>query len=630
MNYYVCLLDPTSGGVPETTRHALESVPRSHGLPYHWQWLGGATVMFAGTDVARFFNAVTRPGSWGLGSVRLDNRTDVERWTGANAGDLSDTELVVDAIAQRGASCIPDLLGDFAFLAWHPRTLTGVMACDVFAVRKLYYAKRLHLLAVSSRAEALALGNQYDQQYLAERVAVCEPAPGSTAFAGVKAVPAAGLVLFDENKLTTRRYWSVQTFTTTPPLEADATEAAQECRRLLEISVRRRLTGRADTWAQLSGGMDSSSVVCVAETLTRRGDIAAGLSGTVTYVDTCGTGADEREYSDAVISKWGLCNETIVDAPVWQDSRYEMPSLDQPSGGLVFHPRDRRLCEIVRGAGGQVLLTGTGGDSLFTGNMFFFADWVVCGRLWRAVKEMATRAAIGRASFWELAYRNVLLPLLPRTVQAALVEDTGLMPPWLNQSVARRFGLRVRAAAPSSYAGRVGAKYRDAVATEVAAIVPSLPPGIIEDALDVRHPFLYRPLVEFALRLPPELCVRPYARKWLLREAMRDILPELVRTRVGKGQPYGRLSQSLSAQRALLEPLTMDPILADLGIIDAPRLRSAFVEAQRGRDGREKLCGAVQSTLAIEGWLQLRSGQWPRGQISGASPQPGDFSTLRI
>ena len=247
MNYYVCLLDPTSGGVPETAQHALESAPRSRGLPYHWQWLSGAAVMFVGSDVARFFNAVTRHGYWGLGSVRLDNRTDVERWTGANAGELSDADLVVDAIAQRGASCIPDLLGDFAFLAWHPRTLTGVMACDVFAVRKLYYTTHLHLLAVSSRAEALALDNRYDQQYLAERVAACEPAPGSTAFAGVKAVPAAGVVLLDENKLTTRRYWSVQTFATAPLLPTDATEAAQECRRLLETSVRGRLTGRADT-----------------------------------------------------------------------------------------------------------------------------------------------------------------------------------------------------------------------------------------------------------------------------------------------------------------------------------------------------------------------------------------------
>jgi asparagine synthase (glutamine-hydrolysing) len=147
----------------------------------------------------------------------------------------------------------------------------------------------------------------------------------------------------------------------------------------------------------------------------------------------------------------------------------------------------------------------------------------------------------------------------------------------------------------------------------LAEVAAGIPVGLLEDTLDVRHPYLYRPLVEFALGLPPEFCARPYARKWILREAMRGILPEAVRTRVGKGAVFGRLAWSLAAQRALLDPLTKDSILEDLGVIDGGKLRAAFMAAPHERDGRVKLHAAVQHTLAIEAWLQLRSGRWPCG-----------------
>ncbi|MGH8243914.1 MAG: asparagine synthase-related protein, partial [Steroidobacteraceae bacterium] len=278
--------------------------------------------------------------------------------------------------------------------------------------------------------------------------------------------------------------------------------------------------------------------------------------------------------------------------------------------------RESRLCAMVRAANGRVLLTGVGGDNLFTGNMFFFADLLVHGRVGPTFREMVRRAAIGRVSFWELAYRNALLPLLPRALQYRLVQDAGQMPPWVLRETVRRYDLDSRASMPSRYAGRIGGKYHHAVVTEVAAGIDGFTADVLEDQLDVRHPYLYRPLVEFALRLPPELCARPNERKWVLREAMRGILPDGVRTRVGKGTPYGRLAWSMGAQRALLEPLVRDPILADLGVVDAAKWRAFFEMVQFKPDSRQQLHGTILHTLAIEAWLQMRSGRWPRGYSS--------------
>jgi asparagine synthase (glutamine-hydrolysing) len=286
------------------------------------------------------------------------------------------------------------------------------------------------------------------------------------------------------------------------------------------------------------------------------------------------------------------------------------PALDLPLRSFVASAREQRTARVIREAGGGVLLTGIGGDNLSLGTMFFFADWLVTGRAWEAVREMAHRAALGRVSVWDLAFRNALLPLLPGWARRTFMpRDEGGVPPWVPRDAARHHGLRAAAAGSRTFGGRVGRKYADAVAETIAGIPATVPIGPLSDALDVRHPYLHRPLVELALRLPPELCVRPHARKWIVREAMRGILPELVRTRVGKGNGSGLVAWSLLHDRAWTERLLRDSILAQLGCLEPRALRAALEAIQKDPTGAEvhlKAGGAIE----IELWLQLRAGRW--------------------
>ena len=573
--------------------------------------IGDIPVLLDG-EIANSHELVARHGAYvAFGSARLDHRDELERTLGSRNSGLTDLALILHAVVQRGTGWLSQVIGDFAILVWDTSTRSGVAASDPFAVKKLFYAARGGVLAFASRSDLLALDERYDAQYLAELVALCVPSPSLTVHLGVRSIPAGMVATLVRDRVTVRRYWAASDFAGDSTLTLPEPEAVETCRELLAQAVRSRLGGATDTWAQLSGGLDSSSVVAIAQWLAARGHTRDGLAGTITYVDSRGTGGDEREYSDAVLRHWPLRNETIVDAPTWWDDGYAPPRLDQPGPDLLFYPREARLSEIVRAAGGRVLLTGVGGDNLFTGNMFFFADWVAKGRILEAASEMARRAALGRVSFWELAYRNALLPFLPVSARTRLLRDEAQMPPWILPSTARRYGLPARATAAAIYGGRRGNKYRDGVAASVTAIIGGLSYAAIEEALEVRHPYLYRPLVEFALRLPPTSCVRPHQRKWILREAMRGILPEAVRTRVGKGGPQGGLAWSLVRQKPLLEPLLHDQVLAELGVVDPIKLRASFEALPREPDGREKLHAAVHHTLAIEAWLQMRSGRWP-------------------
>ena len=615
MRFFTCVLDPEGRGITDRMRRGYEALPRERGLEFQWQLYANAAVL-TGWDDPYGDPMVAEDGDWIVaGMVRLDNRQELERWVHRGERVATDLELVLRVVARYGSEYISKLLGDFGLIAWNGKTRSGVGACDAFAMQKLYYTERGGFLSFASRAEALASGEQYELSYLLALVSLHDRPRGASVYKGVRQLPRASLARVQGSRMSIQQYWHAADFATEQTWVRSEPQVVDTCRQLLVDSVRQRVLGGGATWAQLSGGLDSSSVVSLVQWLAERGDIPQGLAGTVTFVDRHGTSTDERAYSDSVVSRWQLRNEVIVDPPTWYDDEFTPPRTDQPRGDLHVYPRDSRLCGIVRRAGGRVLLTGIGGDELFTGNMLYFADWLVRGRVWPALREMARRAAIGRVSFWELAYRNALLPLLPRATHTRLVRDQhqAMAAPWLDHRVLARYGFADRPSSASAYAGPPGHKYHHAVVSAVCSLESPTHGGVLADSLDVRHPLLYRPLVELALRLPPELRARPHAHRWVLREAMRGILPERVRTRVGKPGTSDFLTLSLTTQRASLAPLLRHPILAELGVLDAAKLRTAFNSVLQGAMGASRPYGALFRTLAVEAWLQTRSGRWPHG-----------------
>lgn len=566
MRLFACLLDEVGRGISDASRRSYEALARKRGLEFHWQLCGDGVVLTACDDPFGDPMVVSEGSRTAVGIARLDNRPEIERLVGARSSTHTDMQLVLRAFSRRGTACLPVLLGDFAFVTWDATDKVPVAACDALSIKKLYYTRRDGLLSFADRAEVLAVSDRYDIQYLAERVAVCESSHDRTTYEGVRAVPGGAFATFQAGRTTVCRYWCPEQIEPVPEHVLKVPEAAAALRELVLQAVRCRVGSQSDTWSQLSGGVDSSSIVGAAQWLEETGAISQGLRGTVTYVDRQGTAADERAFSNLVAHRWRLRNEAILDPPLWIDERYEVPRLDQPRGHFMHYPREYRLCEIVRRAGGRVLLTGQGPDEYLRGSMIFFADWIVQGRIWDAVREMALRSAIGRVSFWELAYRNAVTPLLPGRLRRWFGPEVTRLPQWLHPEIARRFELHKRGLELGLYAGRPGNKYHTSIVKGVQAVQRTVGHLVLDDVLDVRHPFLDRRLVEFGLRLPPGLVVQPYAGKWLLREAMRGLLPEPVRTRVGKATMSELYAWSFVNQRPLLAPLTRNPILADLGI----------------------------------------------------------------
>jgi asparagine synthase (glutamine-hydrolysing) len=618
MSLFACAIQLDGGRVPDFFRAGIEASPFSSGQDLRWCTGHG----FLGAVAARAGGAppsVVRMGATvAIGVARLDNRREVARWCALAGEPVSDLALAMRYVSRDHGARVANLLGDFAFVVWEPLHREAIAARDTFGVRKLFHADRPGgVLAFASHASLLASGDDYDLQYLVDRAAQRGSDLDRTVYHDVSSVPPAGVLRVQDGRRATVRYWSAAEAQAETARGAGERELCEQFRGLLIEGVRARLSG-AETWSHLSGGLDSSSVVSIAEWLARRGEIAHGLAGTVTYTDSLGTSADERSFSDAVVQAYGVRNELMPHRGDVAELLADPPLLDQPNVPYTLAVRDRVTGRIVRDTGGRVLLTGENGDSLVSGTMFFFADWLVSGRAGLAAREMAHRAALGRVSFWELAYENALMPVLPRPVRRWLTRaKVGSIPPWIPRAMGTRHSPASRSMLDGVYGGPLGGKYAAANVSAIDSIPFAKPLSPLEELVDVRHPYLHRPLVELALRLPPEMCVRPHARKWILREAMRGILPEAVRTRVGKGSMDGLNVRSLVHDGPHLDRLLRDPILAQLGCLDLAALRRVLDDVRSGRASHEGWRDLINNTLHVELWLQLRSGRWAAGASQG-------------
>jgi asparagine synthase (glutamine-hydrolysing) len=594
---FYALLDPR-GLAPPTAR----TPPASFGAaPQHAMSADGAFHAF----VAQAGRArIARSGSWiAVGEVRLDAQPTTSGAAG-DARERSDLERLLDALARDGEGVVDATLGDFAFVAYDARTKACIAARDPFGVKALYLdAPGATWSRFASRARLLAPpgADGYDPEFVAGYF-VGLLVPEQTMWRAVRAHPSGSVSVRGAGATRVRRFWAAERFAA---IERGTDE--DRCRELgdaLRRAVLARVEGREDVVAQLSGGLDSSSVVCVAAALARAGD-AAPLATTVTCVDPFGEG-DEAEFSDAVLAATGLGNVALRDVwPFRRDDR-PPPRTDYPWPALPWYAMHRRMCDAVVAAGGRVLLSGQGSDQVLDGRPIHLADEVARGNVRGAARDLLDHAVAERGSFWGMGLREVVAPLLGARAQLALADPPHRLPVFLAPGFAERSGMREKLGAARACTGPVGSKFDANAARELAAVPMQCEREPFDDAVEMRYPFLDRRVVEVGLALPPRLRVSPRGRKWALREAMRGTLPEAVRARTTKCGPDARVAWALTRERPLLDAMLAEPLSARLGWLDASALRR---EVDAARRGDARALPDVLNALALELWLRVADGQ---------------------
>lgn len=270
-----------------------------------------------------------------------------------------DTEVVIHAYEEAGARCLEWLNGCFALALWDGRKRRLLLARDRLGIRPLYYALAGASIVFASEVKSILLHPDVSReidfasldQYLSLRYV-----PGdSTMFKGIKRLPPASTLSFDDGKVEISRFWRLAFSGERRRSEEDYVDEFSE---LLEDSVRLRLMSDVPLGMFLSGGVDSGAIL----------GLMSGLNTAPVRTFSIGFGDEVDELSDArTISRRFRTDhqEKLIESEAYDLLPEIAWHLDEPIGDAIVIPTFL-LCRMAAGSV-KVVLTGEGADEIMGG-----------------------------------------------------------------------------------------------------------------------------------------------------------------------------------------------------------------------------------------------------------------------
>jgi asparagine synthase (glutamine-hydrolysing) len=546
---------------------------------------------------------------------RIDNRDELMRllFTHSRAPTyITDSALILAAYEAWGLDCARRIVGDFAWVIWDENQRRLVGARDPFGSRPFFYAYDGRLFACASQLDQVRKAlpvciENLNEEFLADFFVTGRARLDVTPYKAIKRLPHGHLLILDSSGLRVQQYWDLED---QPKIHyQDAREYSELFRELLRDAVRLHLRSDRPVWGELSGGLDSSSIVSVAaQQLASDGDQEFSKFGTLSLVFNESKRSDEREWQAHVIREYGVKNYQVEGDThhPFQDAVEGARYHDMPTEEIFFFAAQREMVRLMADHGVRVLLRGIGAEYTALSEWvppMHLADLLQQKRFAVWTRELMKWQATLHEPLATVAYKYGIGPFLrPGTIS---IRPYGGVPKWLNPSFVRR--LRVKERMERSWQPRRFERVSDQWQYEqFGHLMASQATSYLHKACDIRNPFLYRPLYEFAFRVPWEQKVMPGAYKVLLRQAMRGILPEAVRTRtklvLGDNAIYTSFGKEWKSLHSLLETSW----LVKAGIVDRSELEREF---QLAKHRASQFLPGVLRPLAVEAWLRSRIGE---------------------
>jgi asparagine synthase (glutamine-hydrolysing) len=536
---------------------------------------------------------------------RLDNRAELIRDLRCDLAPGSpDVAIVAESFRQWGTACFAKLVGDWAASIWVPGVRTLYLAKDVVGVRPLYYRLERDSITWCTILDPLVLlakqSFALDEEYIAGWLSLF-PAAHLTPYVGVHAVPASFFALVRAGRVSRQRYWDFNS-SKTIRYRTDV-EYEEHFRTAFAESVRRRLRSNHPIAAELSGGMDSSSIVCMADAIIGQGKADANLM-TLSFFDDSEPNWDERPYASKVEEKRGRAGRHIElggHNPFKFDLREGFAVTPDSCGDGSHSTVVGELAEHLDKEGIRVVLSGIGGDEVMGGVPTpepELADLLVSGRFLSFARQLKIWA-LNKRKPWIRLFLDTITPFLPVSLGT---QDQKRPASWLGSAFVKRNRAALRAyearyrffGSMPSFQGNLRAL--DALRRQLASV--STPVG---PCYERRYPFLDRDLLEFLYAIPREQFVRPGQRRSLMRRALAGIVPAEVLNRKRKAFVVQAPVTCISAEFDALRELSGQMVLGRFGIV-APEM---FLEVlERVRRGADISIIPIMRTLLVEYWLQ--------------------------
>jgi asparagine synthase (glutamine-hydrolysing) len=445
---------------------------------------------------------------------------------GHRFGSLTDAEVIVHGYESWGLDCLKKLNGMWAFALWDASKRRLLLARDHFGIKPLYYHVNEDYLIFASEIRALLCDSLLKRKpndklvyeyVISGRVDHTE----ETFFAGInRLLPGHYATVGVDKSLRRVQYWRLPSICGETNHKSTKV-AADQVKRLFVDSVRLRMVSDVPVGTCLSGGLDSSSIVGAIARLNEQDKKSIGnrlQAFSSWYLE------DDPEDESRFARQVAEFNDTQLNVVypsgrgLWDDLEEFIDTQEEPIPSTSMYAQ-WKVMQIARAHGVTVLLDGQGSDEIFAGYAQYLPIYILglfrSGRLWKALIE----------TFRSL---DLTVPFIHQFLASRLTKRN-IDRKYLDNSFAARFST-VRERFPNL----AEALWRDTTAYNLPSLLRYEDKSSMHFSIEARLPFLDPRLVEYAASLPTNFKIRDGWRKYILRLAFRDFLPEEITNRRGK------------------------------------------------------------------------------------------------
>lgn len=503
----------------------------------------------------------------------------------------SDTEVVLCAYKAWGTECFKRFNGMWALAIFDARVKKLILSRDRFGKKPLYFYKDENSFVFASEIKSIF---EYPNickkpnfkkiyRYIAGSYRYVD-ADDDSFFDGICLVPKSSYMTVDENlQIKNNIFWNLEETKVAPISDSDAIENFRE---IFIDSVRLRLRSDVPVGCMLSGGMDSTSITCVAHKILKT-PIAtfSGITGEEKGV------YDESEYIDEVVKETKAEHHYIRPDPL---DLFE--TMDEM---LRFH--DEPICTVtwyslylisqkIKNENVPVVLNGHGGDEILAGYWdhyhYNFFDLESAGDLGSLDYEQKKWLENHNRAIREICQTREYIQKLRKYE----VNETSKFGDY-SYCFTKEFEVNYKniLSLGSSYDSALTQRLSKEIMFEtVPASLKAEDRNTMASSIESRSPMLDYRLVEFCFSMPNHLKIRDGVGKWALREAMRGILPEKVRVRKDKAgfvSPAYRWFRG--ENREQIRELINSDATKNIGAFDITKLNEIFDEHLSGKQNHQ-------------------------------------------
>ena len=505
----------------------------------------------------------------------------------------SDSEIALHLYEDLGAHCLHQLRGEFALVVWDETNRTLFAARDRFGIKPLFYAFHNETLYLASEVKALFAAG-VPARWDAESVYHSVEFGGHqvrTLFDGVFQVPPGHYLVATDKHIQLTRYWDFNYPTTQQPLpERSDADYAAEFRHALDEAVRIRLRADVPVGCYLSGGLDSCAVLGLAAK-HHRNPIRAF---TLTF--------DRAEYDESEIAREmaARVGAQFHAIPIRQDDladNFADAILQSETLCINAHGVAKYLLSrAVREAGYKVVLTGEGSDEILGGYAHFRRDMLLYNTQGQDAKVVAR--LLHELETLNPVSRGLLLPHGEAGPLHVVKKLLGFVPSWIETFSAR--SAKIRALLAAGFLKTFGQRERfraflsdldvrgrllgrdplhQSLYLWAKTALPAYVLTLLGDRMEMAHsvegrvPFLDHHLVELICSQPVNQKIRGMTEKFVLREAVRDVVTDTVYRR--QKHPFLSPPATLNPKDQLntfVQDTLRGPVLASLPFFDQKKV----------------------------------------------------------